>query len=74
MKKIVILIVLIVLLAFYTLYVFNYIPHKKYTNKDFNIETYISDIERFQRSISLANVQKIADALETETYLLFVEQ
>ena len=46
MKKIVILIVLIVLLAFYTLYVFNYIPHKKYTNKDFNIETYISDIDK----------------------------
>ena len=36
--------------------------------------TYISDIERFQRSISLSNVQKIADALEIETYLLFVEK
>ena len=36
--------------------------------------TYISDVERFQRSISLGNVQKIADALETETYLLFKEE
>lgn len=36
--------------------------------------TYISDIERFQRSISLGNVQKIADALEIETYLLFKEE
>lgn len=36
--------------------------------------TYISDIERFQRSISLSNVQKIADALEIETYVLFVEK
>ena len=36
--------------------------------------TYISDIERFQRSISLSNVQKIADALGIETHLLFVEQ
>ncbi len=36
--------------------------------------TYISDIERFQRSISLDNIQKIADALEIETYLLFIEE
>ncbi|MGP1597624.1 helix-turn-helix domain-containing protein [Peptoanaerobacter stomatis] len=36
--------------------------------------TYISDIERFKRSISLANVQKIADALEIETYKLFKEK
>lgn len=36
--------------------------------------TYISDIERFRRSISLENVQKIADALGIETYLLFVEE
>lgn len=35
--------------------------------------TYISDIERFQRSISLENVQKIADALNIETYKLFLE-
>ena len=35
--------------------------------------TYISDIERFQRSISLENVQKIADALGVETYKLFEE-
>lgn len=36
--------------------------------------TYISDVERFQRSISLGNVQKIAEALEIETYLLFKEE
>ena len=36
--------------------------------------TYISDVECFQRSISLGNVQKIADALEIETYLLFKEE
>lgn len=35
--------------------------------------TYISAIERGKRSIALDNVQKIADALEIETYLLFVE-
>lgn len=33
--------------------------------------TYISDIECFNRSISLYNIQKIADALEVETYMLF---
>ncbi len=36
--------------------------------------TYISDIERFQRSISLKNVQKIADALGVETFRLFLEE
>ncbi|MCD8331151.1 MAG: helix-turn-helix domain-containing protein, partial [Oscillospiraceae bacterium] len=36
--------------------------------------TYISDIERFQRSIALENIQRIADALKIETYKLFVEQ
>ncbi|MBQ1730184.1 MAG: helix-turn-helix transcriptional regulator [Oscillospiraceae bacterium] len=35
--------------------------------------TYISDIERFRRSIALENVQKIADALGIETYKLFME-
>ena len=35
--------------------------------------TYISDIERFQRSISLGNVQRIADALGIETYKLFLD-
>ena len=34
--------------------------------------TYISDIERFKRSISLDNIQKLADALQIDTYLLFV--
>ena len=36
--------------------------------------TYISDIECFRRSISLSNIQKIADALEVETYKLFMEE
>lgn len=35
--------------------------------------TYISDIERFQRSISLENVQRIADALNVPTYKLFID-
>ena len=35
--------------------------------------TYISDIECFRRSISLENIQKIADALGIDTYTLFLE-
>lgn len=35
--------------------------------------TYISAIECEKRSISLDNVQKIADALEIDTYLLFID-
>lgn len=34
--------------------------------------TYISAIECYRRSIALENVQRIADALEVETYKLFV--
>ena len=35
--------------------------------------TYISAVERQRRSISLENVQRIADALGVETYTLFIE-
>lgn len=35
--------------------------------------TYISSIERFQRNVSIENIQRIADALEVDTYLLFIE-
>jgi len=34
--------------------------------------TYISAVERGKRSISLKNIQRIADALEIETHLLFL--
>lgn len=36
--------------------------------------TYISALECYRRSISLENVQRIADALEIETYRLFLEE
>lgn len=35
--------------------------------------TYISAVECERRSIALDNVQHIADALEIETYMLFIE-
>ena len=34
--------------------------------------TYISAIECYRRSISLENVQRIADALNVEVHLLFI--
>lgn len=34
--------------------------------------TYISDIERFQRNISLDNIQKLATALEVKPYELLM--
>ena len=36
--------------------------------------TYISAVECYRRSISLENIQRIADALGIETYFLFVEE
>lgn len=36
--------------------------------------TYISAVECYRRSISLENIQRIANALEIETYKLFLEE
>lgn len=36
--------------------------------------TYISDIEREKRSISLGNIQKISTALKIEPYELFLKE
>ena len=36
--------------------------------------TYISDIDCFQRNVSLENIQKIAEALEIKTYMLLVDE
>ena len=36
--------------------------------------TYISAIECYRRSIALENIQRIADALEIDTYKLFMEE
>ena len=36
--------------------------------------TYISGIERCQRNLSIENAQRLADALEIETYRLFMEE
>ncbi len=36
--------------------------------------TYISAIECYRRSISLENIQRIADTLGIETYKLFLEE
>lgn len=49
------------------------LSQEKFAEKCGLHRTYISDIERFQRSISLENIQRIADALEVETYKMFIE-
>lgn len=46
MKKIIPLIIIIIPIFIYVLYKINYIPHKKYTNEHFNIETYKSKIDK----------------------------
>lgn len=67
MKKIKLLtlgiICLILIIIIHILYIFNYIPHQKYSNKDFNIETYVSKIDKDNDGIDdqtdiLNNVRK----------------
>lgn len=68
MKKKIIVITLIsslilISIAFYLLYVFNYIPHKMYSNEYFNIKTYTSKIDKDNDGIDdqtdiLNNVRK----------------
>lgn len=48
-KKTLIIVTLAIIIAIfisYILYIYNYIPHKKYSNKDFNIKTYTSRIDK----------------------------
>ena len=41
-----ILLIVLIIVVLYALYRFNYISHKKYTNEDFNIKTYISKTDK----------------------------
>lgn len=48
-KNIVIVNIFVIICLFvlgYLLYYFNFIPHRKYTNEDFNIKTYVSNIDK----------------------------
>ena len=47
-KRLIILIVItiVLLIILYFLYYLNFIPHRKYNNKFFNIKTYVSDIDK----------------------------
>lgn len=51
----------------------NYLSQEALAEKSGLHRTYISAVECERRSIALENVQHIADALEIETYLLFIE-
>ena len=46
-KAVIIIILLLTILigTTYALYVYNYLPHRKYTNADYNIETYKSSVD-----------------------------
>ena len=49
-KKILVIVtnflIVLIIVVLYALYHFNYIPHKKYTNEDFNIKTYVSKTDK----------------------------
>ena len=47
--------IVIIVLVFYILYSFNYIPHKKYSNDDFNIKTYKSNIDKDEDGVDDQN-------------------
>ena len=49
------------------------LSQEKFAEKCGLHRTYISDIECFRRSISLENIQRIADALDIKTYQLFLD-
>ena len=66
-KKLVIIfsvvLIVILIIVLYALYILNYIPHKRYTNDDFKITTYTSDIDKDNDGIDdqtdiLNNVRK----------------
>lgn len=50
------------------------ISQEEFADKAGLHRTYISAVECGKRSISLDNIQKIAEALGIETYLLFVDK
>lgn len=50
------------------------LSQEKFAEKCRMHRTYISAIECFRRSISLENIQRIADALEIEPYKLLIEE
>lgn len=50
------------------------LSQEKFAEKCGLHRTYISDIECFRRSISLDNIQKLADALGVETFQLFLDE
>lgn len=50
------------------------LSQEKFAEKCGLHRTYISAIECYKRSISLENIQRIADALEIESYKLLIDE
>lgn len=44
--KIILILLIVIIIVVFILYRYNYIPHQKYTNEHFNIETYKSKIDK----------------------------
>lgn len=65
-KKLIIILcltLLIIIIITYVLHIFNYIPHKKYSNEYFNVKTYVSNVDKDNDGIDdqtdiLNNVRK----------------
>lgn len=49
------------------------LSQEAFANKAGLHRTYISALERGKRSVAIDNIEKIADALEIEAYLLFID-
>ena len=77
-KKILIIVtnflIVLIIVVLYALYRFNYIPHKKYTNEDFNIKTYISktdkDNDGIDKNIDFRRVQNLKVYLDNNAIVL----
>lgn len=62
-KFLIILIIVLIFIGIFATYILNIIPHKQYSNSDFNIKTYISEIDKDNDGIDdqtdiLNNVRK----------------
>ena len=70
-KKLLIIIIFICLfIILYLLYYFNYIPHKKYTNNDFNIKTYISKTDKDNDGIKVNIIIQVIQMMVMEYALM----
>ncbi len=70
MKKLVTILsfIIVIVLVFDILYAFNIIPHKKYQDSDFNIKTYISNVDKDNDGLDDASdiIKSVKEYLKTK--------